>query len=165
MVKNALLSEQNCGDMVVDDKLSDEFSSVNELRLALLSSTFRTYPKTYDLFCRGWESGKMRGTKKRAPGPLERVLTISHEANFRFELAQSISVQGYRHSYSSEAVRERAKTFKELIYTVKKDRDENGKPAWEDRKNNIGADPEEETDDEHEEATDHGGVRIDESLF
>ena len=165
MVRNALLSEQNCGDMVIDDKLSDEFSSVEDLRFALLSSTFRTYPKTYDLFCRGWESGKMRGTKKRGPAPLERVLTISHEANFRLEIAQAISCQGYRHSYSGAAVQERAKTFKELIYTVKKDRDENGVPAWEERKNNLGADPDDDTDDENEEATDHEGVRIDESLF
>ena len=94
MVKNCILTEKDKGPTMLVEMLEEEFEDVEALRKCVLSDTFRTMPIVWDLFCKGWESGRMRGTRRREPGPLSHILTISHEANFRLELALAMSTPG-----------------------------------------------------------------------
>lgn len=165
MAKNVVMADMDDGIMACHANLLEEFPDVEDLRKCLLADTFRTKPNLYDLFCRGIESGKLRGTKARAPCPLSEMLTISHEANFRLELALTLSIQGYRHRYSTKAVAKRCAMFKDLIWTVKKDREDNGESAWTVRKQFLQEDGVIAAEDGGLDPEAHGGVNIDETCF
>ena len=165
MAKNVVMADMDEGVMACHENLCNEFSDVEELRKCLLSDTMHTKPNLYDLFSRGVESGRLRGAKARAPCPLSEMLTISHEANFRLELALALSAQGYRHRYSEKAVAKRCATFKELVWTVKKDREDNGGCAWTVREEFLQQNGGVAEEDGGLENDLHGGVTIDETCF
>ena len=154
--------------MQIHDRLLEEFhQTVEELRVQLLSNDLRLKPVLYDLLCQGFEIGKLRGTRKRQPCALEDILTISHEASFRLELALAISSQGFRHCYKPASVQAKAQQFDKFQWVVKKERDLYATMAWEERtkmlvKQGIIIVSDDE-DEQHAYA--HGEVQIDEALY
>ena len=74
--------------------------------------------------------------------------------------------QGYRHSYTAKAKRDRASEFKQLLKIVKADRDKNGENAWETRRdmlNGMGLFAEAGSDADDE--TEQGNVAFDDDEF
>jgi hypothetical protein len=117
--------------MEVSDALKSEFRDKEALRSAITSNKMYTFPKLYNIFCLGMESGKLRGMHHRTDHcALPDMLSISYEAHFRVELHCTMSEAGYRHLYSKEAVQERSLIFKRVCRCVKNDRMNNGNLAW-----------------------------------
>jgi hypothetical protein len=167
LVMNVLLQDSEKGKMQLHPNFVGEFESVEELRLQLMRADLRQHAKLYHYLCLGMESGRMRGTEKRPPCPLEQILTISHEAMFRYELALSISAQSYRHGYNKEAVAKKAAEFEAFCWVVKEERELYAVSAWDVRQSYlmengllVQSDDEDEPDDDPS-----GEVTIDEALF
>jgi hypothetical protein len=148
-------------------KLRQEFANVEELKDVMLSNKMYQYPKLYDLFSEGLESGKVRGlparTKKAA---LHDMLSITYEAHFRLEISSALACQGYRHGYTKADLIERANLFKSIYKLVKQDRAANSSDAWNTRKTMLiarhGSLDDEESD---EDIAANGGVDFDSDEF
>ncbi len=89
------------------------------------------FPKLYDLFCAGLESGRVRGIKRvNHIVPIENLLTVAHEAHFRCEIWFSLVSQAYRHDNSKIANDERFEKHKQFCKLVAKERRENATNAF-----------------------------------
>jgi hypothetical protein len=112
------------------------------------------------------ESGKLRGMVPITTHcGLPDMLSISYEAHFRVELFQSCTMAGYRHSYSKDALKNRALFFKDLLPTVKEDRELNAAKAWEAREASLTAEGIFLAAAADEDANEHGGVDFDDDLY
>ena len=117
--------------MRIHSALRDEFETIEDLRDALFSYNMYNFPKLFDLFCAGMESGKIRGIQKvEEMTPIEDLVTVAHEAHFRCELWYTLVTQAYRHDASKAANEERFKRHQRFCFLVAKDRRENGTNAF-----------------------------------
>jgi hypothetical protein len=117
--------------MRIHSELRDEFETIEDLRDALFSYNMYNFPKLFDLFCAGMESGKIRGILKvEEMTPIEDLITVAHEAHFRCELWYTLVTQAYRHDASKAANEERFKRHQRFCFLVAKDRRENGTNAF-----------------------------------
>jgi hypothetical protein len=118
-------------EMRVHNDLRDEFATIGDLRDALFSYNMYNFPKLFDLFCAGLESGRIRGSKKVTHMvPIENLLTVAHEAHFRCESWYSLVSQAYRHDNSKIANEERFEKHQQFCKLVAKDRRENATNAF-----------------------------------
>jgi hypothetical protein len=131
LVKNCLTADQNAGDMSLSPSMALDFDNVEELRLRLASNNMYTSEPLYSTFCRGIEVGKLRGTPTRRATPLQSMLTIAHEAHFRWELTECMTKQGFRWGLGPANVELREKGFEEMCARVAEDRANNADTAWE----------------------------------
>jgi hypothetical protein len=117
MVTNYQIGSASNGtarEIAISKSLSSEFSTVAELRQVLCSADMYTYPKLFDLFCAGLESGRLRGTTEMGITPIEDLLTLSHEAHFRLELWFALTAQSFRHDNAKAASEERKKKHQDF---------------------------------------------------
>lgn len=115
------------------NSLTSEFQTIQDLRDALVSPKMYTYPKLFDLFCAGLESGRLRGTKPMPISPIESLITVAHEAHFRLELWYAMALTRYRHTISRAYITERFQKHAEVCQMVAQDRRENGTAAFKHR--------------------------------
>jgi hypothetical protein len=153
--------------MELVEKLEGEFDDVKDLQKAFLSNSMYTYPCLYDMLCREMKTGRLRNQDPRDEhAALPHMLSVAYEAHFRVELRWALSTQGYRHSYSKEAVRGRSRKFKQLLPVVKWDRTEHATEAWSTRQTMLKKRGKYRgKDDSTENPTEHGGVEFTEDEF
>jgi hypothetical protein len=72
-------STRQTKEMRVTTELRDEFETIDDLRDALFSYNMYIFPKLFDLFCAGLESGRLRGTTRGDIAPIENQITVAHE--------------------------------------------------------------------------------------
>ena len=145
--------------MGLTDAMLQDFDEIEDFTKALLAPTMYLHPNVYNMFCLGMESGKLRGMDVRSQTcSLQDMLSIAYEAHFRLELYLACSTQGYRHSYSAEAQKARAKQFSSTCKAVKADRETNGPAAWRARQTHLRASGEFQADELTEDALNYGGV-------
>ena len=154
------------GAMKVANVIKDDVSTVQELQDALVSPDMYLLPLLYSALCAGMESGRLRAMEARTQqAALPDMISIAYEAHFRLELYQTCTMQGYRHSYSREALKDRAVFFKKMCKVVKTDRENNATQAWSTRQEALQMAGVYEADDMVEDATEHGGVDFDDDAF
>jgi hypothetical protein len=145
--------------MKLTTEMLEDFKDIEELREALVSSDMYTFNHLYNILCLGMESGKIRGMNLRTKHVgLPDMLSISYEAHFRCELHWTMSTQGYRHSYSKEALKYRAKRFMEVYQVVKRDRARHTASAWKARRIELKHAGTYQASELQEDATESGGV-------
>ena len=112
-------------NMRIGNALREEFNDIDELRNALHSPTMYTYEKLFDLFCAALESERFRGTEQMPISPIENLITVAHEAQFRLELWYALQTQSFRHDTAKSAQEERKENHTNLCKLVAQDRREN----------------------------------------
>jgi hypothetical protein len=128
----------NPREMRVASTLASELETIDHLRDALLSYNMYNFPKLFDLFCAGLESGRFRATAKMDMSPIEDLISVAHEAHFRLELWFSLENQAFRHDASKIANGDRRLKHNELCRLVAQDRRENGANAFKHRCTKMG---------------------------
>ena len=136
-------------DMRISSALKNEFHTIDELRECLLSPEMYNYPRLFDLFCAGLESGRIRGTKQLGRTPIEELITVAHEAHFRLELWYALAIQAYRHDPSKTARGERYDKHHTLCGFVAQERRETASNAFKHRCDNT-----QESDDSDADSSD-----------
>jgi hypothetical protein len=96
-----------------------------------------TYPKLFDLFCAGLESGRLRGTSQVGISPIENLVTLSHEAHFRLELWFSLTAQSFRHDNAKAASEERKNKHQDFCAFVARDRRNKAAETFNHRSTNM----------------------------
>ena len=76
-----------------------------------------------------------------------------------------MSVPGYRHSYTTDATKQRALFFTKVLKVVKLDRENNSAIAWAKREGDLTQAGIYESTVGNDDALDHGGVEFDDDLF
>ena len=152
--------------MAITDAMLLDFDDIEDFTAALVSPTMYLHPNLYNHFCLGMESGKLRGMEVRTQTcALQDMLSIAYEAHFRLELYLACGTQGYRHSYSADALKARAAQFSNTCRAVKSDREENGIAAWHCRQTHLRASGDFHATELTEDALQHGGVQFDDDAF
>ena len=128
-----IMTEENFQAVKISSALSSEFTNITDLRNALFSPRMYEYPKLFDLFCAGLESGRVRGTKHMSISPIEQLITVAHEAHFRLELWYALSLTRFRHTIIRSYKAERFAKHTEFCKFVAQDRRENGTAAFKHR--------------------------------
>ena len=131
------MEEHNFKDLKISTTLNSKFRNIQDLRKALFSPKMYEYPKLFDLFCAGLESGRLRGTKQMSISPIELLITVAHEAHFRLELWYTLSLTRDRHTISKQYVSERFEKHAEFCKFVARDRRENGTAAFKHRNSAV----------------------------
>jgi hypothetical protein len=125
--------------MCISSALKSEFRTIDQLRDCLFSSEMYNYPRLFDLFCAGLESGRIRGSKKSGRTPIEDLITVAHEAHFRLELWHALVIQAFRHEPSKTTRDERFEKHHTLCGLVAQERRENASNAFKHRCQNTEA--------------------------
>ena len=124
------MDENAFKDLKISPTLSSEFASITDLRKALFSPRMYAYPKLFDLFCAGLESGRLRGSKQLSISPIEQLITVPYEAHFRLELWYALAHTRYSHTIAKQYVSDRFDKHAEFCQFVAQDRRENGTAAF-----------------------------------
>jgi len=124
-------------DMTICNSLNSEFSTIEELRKVICSADMYTYPKLFDMFCAGLESGRLRGTIQVGISPIEDLITLSHEAHFRLELWFALTAQSFRHDNAKAASDARKIKHQDFCALVARDRRNNATEAFNHRSTNM----------------------------
>ena len=140
------MDEHNFKDLKISTTLNSEFRNIQDLRKTLFSPRMYAYPKLFDLFCAGLESGRLRGTKQMSISPIELLITVAHEAHFRLELWYALSLTRYRHTISKTYVSERFEKHAEFSKFVAQDRRATGTAAFNLRNSAVKMDTEHDKD-------------------
>jgi hypothetical protein len=130
-------SNSKTKEITVIRDLREEFETVEDLRDALFSYNMYNFPKLFDMFCAGLESGRLRGTSRLQITPIENIITVAHEAHFRCELWFALQTQSYRHDPSISANAARFEKHRNFCALVAKDRRENATNAFNHRRSQI----------------------------
>jgi hypothetical protein len=164
LVKNCLNADKNAGPLTLSPSMALVFKDVTELMVRLASSKMYTCPTLYSTICRGIESGKLRQCPTRRPTPLQSMCTIAHEAHFRCEIVECMTMQGFRWGLGPANVEQRELGFEEQCERVAEDRENNADIAWEQRLAMLGPqiNDEESSDDDPETKK---GVTVDSKYY
>ena len=131
------MDENAFKDLKISPTLSSEFASITDLRKALFSPRMYAYPKFFDLFCAGLESGRLRGSKQMSISPIEELITVAYEAHFRLELWYALAHTRYSHTIAKQYVSDRFEKHAEFCQFVAQDRRENGTAAFKLRNSTV----------------------------
>jgi hypothetical protein len=123
-------SSSKTKEISVIKDLREEFKTVEDLRDALFSYNMYNFPKLFDMFCGGLESGRLRGTSRLQMTPIDNLITVAHEAHFRSELWFALQTQSYGHDPSTSANAARFEKHRIFCALVAKDRRENATNAF-----------------------------------
>ena len=131
------MDENAFKDLKISPTLSSEFASIKDIRQALFSPRMYAYPKLFDLFCAGLESGRLRGSNQMSISPIEQLITVPYEAHFRLELWYALAHTRYSHTIAKQYVSDRFEKHAEFCQFVAQDRRENGTAAFKLRNSTV----------------------------
>ena len=134
---NHMMTDESFKAVKISSTLSSEFATIKELRSAIASPKMYEYPKLFDLFCAGLESGRLRGTKRVSITPIEELITVAHEAHFRLELWYALALTRFRHTIKRTYIEERFEKHAEFCRMVAQGRRESGTAAFKHRNSAV----------------------------
>ena len=134
---NHMMTDESFKAVKISSTLSSEFATIKDLRSAIASPKMYEYPKLFDLFCAGLESGKLRGTKRVSITPIEELITVAHEAHFRLELWYALALTRFRHTIKRTYIEERFEKHAEFCKMVAQGRRESGTAAFKHRNSAV----------------------------
>jgi hypothetical protein len=119
-----VMSGQN-GPMLIHPHL-DHLKDIDGLRRLFKSDHLYLDAKVHRLWVGMFQSGVIEGMDRVSPRvKLDEIVDINYEAHARLEMVSRLSFQGYKTSYTSAALTNRAEEFRQIRKKVRKDRANN----------------------------------------
>ena len=150
---------------MLSPSMAKVFKDVPELRERLGSNKMYQCAPLYSMICRGIESGKLRACPVRRPTPLQAMCTIAHEAHFRCEIVECMTMQGFRWGLGPANVGQRELGFEEMCETVAEDRENNADVAWSKRLAELGPQINDENESSDDDPDSKKGVTVDQKYY
>ena len=163
LVQNCLTADSKNGPMQLSPLMAPHFEDVDELMNVIQSNHMYTCAPLYDTICRGFETGKLRGTKNRKPTALHSLMTTAHEAHFRCEIGGPMERQSFSWGLGPANNTLRENRFAEQLELTMEDRGDNASAAWEKRQKSY-----DEASDDSGDESEHDpekGVTVDSKYY
>jgi hypothetical protein len=149
-----VMSGQN-GPMLIHPHL-EHLKDIDGLRRLFNSDHLYLDAKVHRLWVGMFQSGVVEGMTRVLPRTkLDEIVDVNYEAHARLEMVSRLSYQGFKTSYTSTALSERAEEFRQIRKKVRKDRINNLDAA---EKNRLALTPDSDGETSRTQALGSGGL-------